>query len=131
MWEPIIQFVLDKVGVPGLLIIGLGIALYVVWRKYEVQCDKYEVLVKSQQEQTERLVLETRSQAEKCRLCKEESETRHDQNMGEYYNTMREENRRLWDRTEQTLNRLADGLAPLVNRISELSGKLNGIGRYQ
>ena len=113
MWGTITKFILEQLGVPGLLIIALGFALFVVWRRYE------------------KLVVSAQEQAEKCRRCKEESEVRHDHDMEEYYNTMRDENHKLWDRMEKTLNRLADGLAPLANKVSELSGKLNGIGRSQ
>ena len=62
-----------------------------------------------------------------CRVCKDETEARHDRDMDQHYNIMRSENQVLWDRVEQIMARLTDAVVALSGKMAELSGKLNGM----
>jgi len=117
MWETIGKWLIQHYGAVGIIIVLMGIAAGGLATALVVVSRRYAAAMK-----------QLADQAEKCRKCKEESETRHDESMKDFYTTMRSENNTLWTRMEAVMGRLCDATGNLSNMISNLSGKMNGMG---
>ena len=112
MWETTAKWLIENHGLLGIMVVGLGGVIAVESAVIVYLFKRYA------------------AQVEKCIKCKDDSEVRHDEVFGGFYDTMRDENHQLWDRMEKSLDKVSTALGSLMNKMSEFSGKLNGVGRH-
>ena len=117
MWKDIAEWMVENHGLFGVFVVCLVAAIVSLATALVFVFKKYTVAMK-----------ELTGQAERCRTCLMQVDERHDRAISGLYDRMRSDNNETWEKVERVLNRVCDATNGLSNIISNLSGRLNGMG---